>query len=311
MTVMQWHADQLESVEDEAAGEEGDFGPFGHRAPVTPPVSGARAENDDFGAFGHSAPVTPPASAAERDERLDDPVAEDLEEEAGAQSLSAPRAPTRAEWERHVVSHIPFRSWCRHCVAGRGLERRHLTRQGGTEDTRPHISIDYAYLAGDATPLLIGKDRWTGMAFAMAVERKGAADPHAVTKLTEWVDALGSMKVSIRSDGEPSIMQVAEAVRDARRVGSVTTLETSAPGDHAGNGVAERAVETVGGLVRTLRAELEYNTGQRLRPTSRTHAWIVHHAACLHTLDTVGRDGKVPFQRWMGAKTYSAKMRIR
>ena len=37
--------------------------------------------------------------------------------------LPRPRAPSKAEWERHVVFHMPFRDWCRHCVAGRGLER--------------------------------------------------------------------------------------------------------------------------------------------------------------------------------------------
>ena len=52
--------------------------------------------------------------------------------------------------------------------------------------------------------------------------------------------------MTIRSDGEPAVMQVVAAARDARRAGSVTTLEASAPGDHAGNGLAERAVGLVG-----------------------------------------------------------------
>ena len=77
------------------------------------------------------------------------------------------------------------------------------------------------------------------MVFALPVERKGAADPHAVEQLAARVDMLGSSQMAIRSDGEPAVMQVAAAVRDARRAGSVTTLETSAPGDHAGNGLAE------------------------------------------------------------------------
>ena len=73
------------------------------------------------------------------------------------------------------LSHNPFRSWCRQCVAGRGLERRHLGRKGGELDEQPYISIDYGYLAGDATPMLVVKDRLSGMVFAMAVERKGVA----------------------------------------------------------------------------------------------------------------------------------------
>ena len=150
--------------------------------------------------------------------------------------------------------------------------------------------------------MLVARDRMSGMTFAMAVERKGAADPHAVTKLTEWVDALGSTKVSIRSDGEPAIKQVAAAVRDGRREGAITTLENSPPGDHASNGVAERAVGQIGGLVRTLRAELEFNTQGKLSTESRTWAWMINHAACLLNLDSIGEDGKVPFERWRGRR---------
>ena len=42
--------------------------------------------------------------------------------------LPRPRTPSKAEWERLVVSHMPFRNWCRLCVAGRNLERRHQAR---------------------------------------------------------------------------------------------------------------------------------------------------------------------------------------
>ena len=114
------------------------------------------------------------------------------------------------------------------------------------------------------------------------------------------MDVLGSTQVAIRSDGEPAVMQVAEAVRDARRAGSVTTLETSAKGDHAGNGLAERAVGLVGGMVRTLKNELEFNCQMQIQPESKTTAWIIGHATTLLNLDTVGSDEKVPFIRWRG-----------
>ena len=87
-------------------------------------------------------------------------------------AVSSPAEPEQDEW---VLSHNPFRSWCRQCVAGRGLEHRHLGRKGGELDEQTYISIDYGYLAGDATPMLVVKDRLSGMVFAMAVERKGVA----------------------------------------------------------------------------------------------------------------------------------------
>ena len=190
--------------------------------------------------------------------------------------------PSKADWERHVVSHMPFRDWCRHCVVGRSLERRHQ-RHPGHDDQYPLVCIDYGYLSGVVTPMLVAKDRRTGMVFALSDERKGAADPHTVEQLAAWVDMLGSSQVAIRSDGEPAVMQVAAAVRDARRAGSVTTLETSAPGDHAGNGLAERAVGLVGGMVRTLKNELEFNCQMQIPPESKTIAWMIdcarHHLA--------------------------------
>ena len=213
--------------------------------------------------------------------------------------LPKPRTPSKAEWERHVVSHMPFRDWCRHCVAGTGLERRHQ-KHPGHDDKNPLVCIDYVYLSGDATPIMVAKNRRAGMVFALPVEREGAADPQAVEKLAEWVDVLGWTQVTIRSDGEPAVMQVAAAVRDARRAGSVTTLETSAPGDHAGNGLAERAVGLVGGMVRTLKNELEFNCQMLIPPESKTIAWMIVHATTLLNLDTIGPDGKVPFERWRG-----------
>ena len=80
------------------------------------------------------------------------------------------------------------------------------------------------------------------------------------------VDVLGSTQVTSRSDGEPAVMQVAAAVRDARSAGSVTTLETSVLADHGGNGLAERAVGLVGGMVRALKNELEFNCQVQIPP---------------------------------------------
>ena len=80
-------------------------------------------------------------------------------------------------------------------------------------------------------------------------------EQQTLEQLAAWADMLGSSQIAIRSDGEPAVVQVAAAVRDARRARSVTNLETSAPGDHAGNGLAERAVGLVGGMVRTLKNE--------------------------------------------------------
>ena len=35
-------------------------------------------------------------------------------------------APSREEYERHVVTHYSYRSWCRHCVFGAGRRHKHV-----------------------------------------------------------------------------------------------------------------------------------------------------------------------------------------
>ena len=62
---------------------------------------------------------------------------------------------------------------------GRGLERRHLTLSSERDDDRPKVFADYRYLSGDSTPLLVAKERRTGMTFAAAVSMKGGGDTHA------------------------------------------------------------------------------------------------------------------------------------
>ena len=40
-------------------------------------------------------------------------------------TLTDPGKPTQAEIDRHNVNHLPFRSWCPQCVAGRARDRPH------------------------------------------------------------------------------------------------------------------------------------------------------------------------------------------
>ena len=108
-----------------------------------------------------------------------------------ARVLVAPRTPTKAEREEHDVSHVP---WCRFCVMGSGLERRHLTQSGDRGDDRPRVFADYGYLSGDSTPLLIAKDKRTGMTFAAAVSMKEGGDPHAARCLRNGLMGWGAGK---------------------------------------------------------------------------------------------------------------------
>ena len=50
------------------------------------------------------------------------------------------------EFEEHMTSHIPYRSWCKHCIRGRGQSDHHRHQLGGGDQEVPTISLDYAFV---------------------------------------------------------------------------------------------------------------------------------------------------------------------
>ncbi len=85
---------------------------------------------------------------------------EDEEEvEAGKRELRKlhdPLKPSQKEIREHQESgHMPFRSWCPHCVRGRGKEMQHRRKRDEEESGIPEYHLDYCF-PGDE-----GEDRLT------------------------------------------------------------------------------------------------------------------------------------------------------
>ena len=62
----------------------------------------------------------------------------DEDEDAGMRKcvkMQDPKLPSKSEVEEHNITHLPFRSWCRHCIRGRGKEMPHCR---STEDPMVH-----------------------------------------------------------------------------------------------------------------------------------------------------------------------------
>ncbi len=80
-----------------------------------------------------AAPKARKAVEAERDERA--PVA-----------VPKVKSPTKEEIERHMITHMPYRSWCKACVAGRGRSRYHREQEEDRSTETKVVSMDYAFL---------------------------------------------------------------------------------------------------------------------------------------------------------------------
>ena len=84
--------------------------------------------------------------------------------------------------EEHELTHLPFRSCCKHCVRGRGKDMPHsrVTEEPNT----PEMHCDLCFLweeggPGNTVPVLVMGERTTRMTMAAAVPRKGAVGEFA------------------------------------------------------------------------------------------------------------------------------------
>ena len=70
----------------------------------------------------------------------------DLEEAKGNKGLPHGIRPSDKEVEEHERTHVPFRSWCQHCVKGKAKSHPHWNSKKEEEYGMPVISWDYFYI---------------------------------------------------------------------------------------------------------------------------------------------------------------------
>ena len=69
------------------------------------------------------------------------PCFTESEEGRKAKSNSVQELPSQSEIDEHMLTHIPFRSWCRFCVMGKSVAGPHRRVDKSNEAT-PTVSID-------------------------------------------------------------------------------------------------------------------------------------------------------------------------
>jgi len=143
---------------------------------------------------------------------------EESEEAATADGVTKPPEPTEAEIADHERTHLLFRSWCKHCVAGRGRSDPHRSRDK-TEKGIPTISWDYMYMMekptktqgrpavveGEGLPIVVSVGSTSGAVFSYVVQQKGENN-YAITRGCQDVQhLLGYKKMIFKGDQEPAL----------------------------------------------------------------------------------------------------------
>ena len=71
---------------------------------------------------------------------------EDSDEAVKARVLLSPSPPSRQEMLEHNINHMPFRTWCPHCVAGRANTDKHSAGGGLAGSETPVASMGYTFM---------------------------------------------------------------------------------------------------------------------------------------------------------------------
>ena len=108
---------------------------------------------------------------------------------------------------------------------------------------------------------------------AVPLEKKGNRDPFASRSLAAFARYVGHPKVIILGDSEHALMAV---IHEACALLTAATPRTSFVDSKGSNGAAERAVQSVEGMARTLRLDLLGPTNIAVLPIT---SWMVRRAA--------------------------------
>ena len=191
-----------------------------------------------------------------------------------------PAKPTQAEqYEHYVTGHAAYRSWCEHCVIGRGRVSPHVSVPEGE---LPEVGVDYAYMGpeGSQVTILVCKCKRTGCLAATQVLEKGM-NAHAPDLFTGWLRGLGWKRMLLRSDNERALLAFLRAA--AASLGGVEVIEQASPdGDHAANELAEVGVREIKAQTRVLKSHLEERLKRQLDWSEPLATWLFRHSAnCL------------------------------
>ena len=104
-------------------------------------------------------------------------------EASRVKAMRRPSDPSDREREDHrAAGHVPYRSWCTHCVAAAGRDAAH-TRSDADQDQVPTLSTDYGFLQGeDGPPMIVTHCFPDGVVTAAVMESKGATEHYKGSK---------------------------------------------------------------------------------------------------------------------------------
>ena len=220
-----------------------------------------------------------------------------------------PQTPAAKEVDEHNATHYPYRSWCRHCVAGSGRRDGHVAVSGASRDENVlTVSCDYAYFNDEAkdgepstkhTPILVSKVRG-GAIFSDMVLEKGT-HWYSVDRLVDHCLWLGEARLKLRSDGEPAVRALLEKVAEVLKTKGISVVPDLTPkGDSQAGGAQESGVQQFKNKARSLWHQACELHGVPAAPDHALLPWLTQYAGQLITRTHVYPDGRSGWSKVTG-----------
>ena len=247
------------------------------------------------------------------DDGKDEEDAEEEKEDAAENGMRRcvkmqdPKLPSKAEVEEHELTHLPYRSWCRHCVRGRGKE---LPHKKSLEDPTVHeFHFDWSFpgeeKGGETLKVMVGRMRGEKMVMSSVHPTKSTGEFMA-KRIMAFLRECGCemVDITIKTDQEPVMITMVQSLcqERAKRGAMRTNVEHSPKYSSKSNGVVERAVQSVEGQIRVLRSYLEEKFEVKIAAGHAIWAWIAEYASYTLNRMEVGNDGKTAYERIKGKK---------
>ena len=136
---------------------------------------------------------------------------ESIEAEPEDETENGSKTVKKVQDSQHELSHLPFRSWCRHCVQ--------MPHQGGSQATSmSEVHMDFAFLGREEDPqktmaVPVTKERTSKMIMSAAAPRKTTGTYIAI-RVAGFLREVGCLHgdMVVKSDQEPALRSIVEDV---------------------------------------------------------------------------------------------------
>ena len=205
----------------------------------------------------------------------------DLDKPVTPREQAVVNAPSLEEQRKHALTHLPYASWCPHCVSFRAKADRRLKI---TEDHRAvsTFAYDFCYTGRASDPeqkltCLIMVDKHTKYVEALPVPAKGGTEAfkYMCAEVVRVLNFLGHKEVTLRCDPEPSTLALQSGMT---QMGLRANLEQTGENEHQSN-PSEQTVDSIRQMAGTLLSDFEAQTGLKVKTLDPLHAWAWRHAA--------------------------------